>query len=119
MANPNSAIFPGAIATDSNLPVATGSFSTALTANIASTDTTIPVTTTAGLNVPCLIRIDNEIILVGTKTSNSFTSCTRGFDSTSNVSHLDGAACSAYIFEWHFNQPAAEIKGIENFLGVN
>jgi hypothetical protein len=119
MPNPNVASFPGAIATDSVLPVASASFSTSLTANITSTDVTIPVLTTSGLNTPCFVRIDNEIVLATGTTGGSLTGCTRGVDSTSNVSHLSGATVAAYIFEWHFNQAAAELKSIETFIGVN
>ena len=119
MPNPNTPSFPSAIATDSVLPVASASFSTSLTTNITSTDVTIPVLTTSGLNTPCFVRIDNEIVLATGTTGGSLTGCTRGVDSTSNVSHLSGATVAAYIFEWHFNQLAAEVKSIENFVGVN
>ena len=118
MSNPNTAVFPTALATDSILPVASGSFSTTLTGNINSSVTTIPVATITGLNTPCLVRIENEIILVGGASSLNLTGCTRGFNGTSAVSHLSSKIVSAYIFEWHFNQLAAEVKAIENFLGI-
>ncbi len=119
MPNPNTAQFPSAVATDSNLPVASGSFSTSLTADIDGIVSTIPVNTTTGLNVPSILRIENEIILAVGKTSNTLTGCIRGFDSTSAVSHLTNKVVAAYIFEYQFNQIAAEIKAIESFIGIN
>lgn len=119
MPNPNTASFPSALATDSVLPVASGSFSTSLTADVDAIVTTLPVNTTAGLNVPCLVLLTNEVILATAKTSNTLTGCTRGFNSTSPAAHLSGTIVAAYIFEWHFNQLAAEVKAIETFLGIN
>lgn len=119
MANPNTASFPSAIATDLTLPVATPSFSTTITANIDSIVTTIPFATVATLRVPCLILIDQEVILVSSLSGSSGTSCIRGFDGTTAASHLSGAIAFAYIMDWHFNQTAVEIKAIESFIGIN
>ncbi len=119
MGNPNTSIFPNAIAGDSDLPPASNSFSTSLTGTVNSSVTTLPVVTTTGCNVPCILRIENEIVLATGKTSNTFTGCTRGFDGSSAVSHNSGAVVSNYIFDWHFNQLASEVKAIETLLGIN
>ncbi len=119
MANTNTAVYPSALATDTTLPVATNSFSTSLTAGIDSSVTTIPVVTTTSLNVPCLVLIDNEIILATGKTSLTLTGCIRAYDGTSPAAHTTNANVFAYIFDWHFNQLAAEVKALESFIGVN
>lgn len=119
MPNPNTAKFPTAVSVDADLPVASNSFSTTLTGNIDSSVTTLPVVTTTGSNVPVLLRIGNEIILAGAKTSNTYTGCTRGFNGSSAVGHSSGDILAAYIIDYHFNQLAAEVKAIEAFLGIN
>jgi hypothetical protein len=65
---------------------------TTLTAAIAATDTTIPVTSTTGFPVSGRIKIDNELIsYAGTSGGNSFTGCTRGVYGTATASHISGA----------------------------
>lgn len=119
MGNPNTAVYPSALATDSTLPVATPSFSTTLSTGIDSVTTTIPLTVVTNLRVPVLVLIDQEIILIPTLSGNNGTSATRGYDGTTAAAHLTGANVYAYIMDWHFNQLAAEIKAIETFLGIN
>jgi len=54
--------------------------------------TTITVDSTIGFPPNGKITIDSEIISYTAKTPTTFTSCTRGADSTSAASHLDDAA---------------------------
>lgn len=117
MSNPNSAKFPSAIVTDSDLPVATNFFQTTLLANINSTDTTISLGS-ATLNLPALVRIGTEIIFAPSNSGNNLTSCIRGYDGTTGVAHSTGDLVNAYVMAYHNNQVAAEIKAIETLIGV-
>jgi hypothetical protein len=67
-------------------------YSTQLNGAIDSDDTTIvvdaaPVTMTGSFR----IKIDNELILVGSVSGTSFTGCTRGVEGTTAASHSDNA----------------------------
>jgi hypothetical protein len=118
MPNPITAQYPSAIVTDSQLPVATGGFSTTLTGDIDFSVTTIPVGSISA-DVPVLLRIENEIILAVTKSGSNFTGCVRGHSGTTAVAHSTGAEVFGYIFAHHFNQLASEVKAIETALGEN
>lgn len=117
MPNPNTAVFPSAIASDTDLPVATGSFSTTLTGDINFSTTTVPVSSIAA-EVPVLLRIENEIILAAGKSGSDFTGCVRGFGGTTATGHSTGVQVFGYIFAHHYNQLAAEVKAIEDALGA-
>jgi len=117
MPNPNTAIFPAAVITDTELPVATGSFSTVLTSDINFSTATIPVNSDAA-EVPVLLRIENEIVLATAKNGTAFTSCVRGFGGTTATSHSAGVQVFGYIFAHHYNQLSAEIQAIEAALGA-
>lgn len=66
-------------------------YTTTLTSTINNTDTTIPVTSTTGFSSTGALIIGNEIITYTGITSVSFTGCTRGVNSSNNVSHTSGA----------------------------
>jgi hypothetical protein len=118
MPNPNTAVFPSAIATDSTFPVATGSFQTILTSAINNSTTTIPVGSTNS-EVPIILRINNELILAINKSGNNFINCVRGFYGTTAISHSSGANVFCYITAYHFNQLAKELIAVQTALGVN
>src|ERR1700675_60218 len=119
MANPNTPVFPGQVAADTDLFVATNNAISSLTGNISNSVTTIPVASGSFTRLPCLIAIDNEIIKVaGPASGNNLTNCTRGFDGTTAASHNSGAQVFAYIFDYNVNQLAAEVKAIETALGA-
>jgi len=90
-----------------------------LGADITSSQTTIAVVDASKFLVPCLVKIDTEIIRVGDKSGNTLISCTRGFQGTNSAAHTSGAFVKAYILSYHHNQMAAEIKAICDALGVN
>lgn len=121
--NPNTARFPGAIATDNDLFVAdnTNNAAPTLTLPIGTSDTTLNVTTTNNFTMPTIISVENEFIAVCSKTATTFTVCAsgRGFNGTAAASHGSGTAFFEYIMAWEYNQVAAEIKAIETALGVN
>lgn len=118
MANPNTAVFPGAVATDSDLFVANNVAVTALTSDMTSGDVTINVVSTSLFQVPCIITIDNEYIAVSSKTANTFTVATagRGFNGSTAALHLSAAVVTNFVNSYYFNQLAAEVKAIETNL---
>jgi hypothetical protein len=116
MPNNNVASFPYAAPSDAVLSVASDNAATSLASDIGSSDTSIPVIDDSNFAVPCLIVIDNEIILVLSSSSNTFTNCVRGFSGTSNVSHTSGTNVYGYIVAYQHNQVAAEIKSLGTFL---
>lgn len=118
MPNPNVAVFPAAIATDTNLPPGTDLYQTSLTSGITNVQLTVPVAAVPA-NFPCVITIDNEEILVNSTIGLNLQVTTRGFNSTTAASHLLGAIVSGNLVSWHINQIAAEIKAIQTFLGIN
>lgn len=120
MPNPNTAVFPAAIASDTTLPVANGNAKGVLSAGIDSSVATIGlVDASLFVNFPLMVKIDNEIILTTGKSSNNLTGCTRGFAGSTAASHSAAAEVNGYIFSYQFNQLAAEVKAIETALGIN
>jgi len=118
MPNPNNPVFPAAVATDLNLMVTTNRALSTLTNAIDSSQTQITVVDGTKFQVPCLVQIDTEIILVGSLSGNNFLSCVRGFALTSPASHGQNADVKGYVLSYHHNQIAAEIKAIEAGLGA-
>ena len=117
MPNPNTAVFPAAIATDTNLPPGTDLYQTSLTAGITNVQLTVPVAAVPS-NFPCVITIDNEEILVSSTIGLNLQVTTRAFNGTVAASHLVGAVVSGNLVSWHINQIEAEIKAIETFIGA-
>lgn len=111
MPNLNVASFPYAAPSDQVLTVASDKATTTLTSDI-TTDTNFAVTDDSSFNPPCLVVIDDEIILVMNTGSNTFQNCVRGFAGTSVVSHTGGTNIFGYFVAYHHNQIAAEIKSI-------
>jgi hypothetical protein len=119
--NPNTAAYPGRVATDTDLLVATNNVTTTLTIPLGVGDTTITVASTTGIQVPTALSIDSEIIKVCSKGSTTFTVCSsgRGFDGTTPTTHNVNAAVNFFVVSDFHNQAAAEIKAIETTLGTN
>jgi hypothetical protein len=108
--------FPGAVATDQNLAVATNRLQTTLAAAMSATDTILTLTSSTGVVVNSLLTIDAEIVQV---TALSPLTVTRAFDATIAAAHAVRAGVFGYVDAWHHNSVAAEIKAIETALGVN
>lgn len=117
--NPQSPVFPTAVAHDIDLMVATNRALSTLINPIDSVQTQIDVVDGTKFSPPCLIQIDTEVIRVGSKSGNSLFYCTRGFSNTANASHGQNADVKGYVLAYHHNQIAAEVKSIENGLGAN
>lgn len=118
MANPNTANYPSSLPTDNVLTVATDSLETSLVSDINASVTSFAVTNTS-FDVPALVRVDNELILILTVGGGSVTSCTRGFGGSTAASHLGGSVLSGNVFAWQHNQMAAEVIAIATQLGAN
>jgi len=119
--NPNTAKFPGTLATDQDLLAGKDQSASTLSAGIGASDTAIPVadgTKFVGYEV---VSIGSEQILVCSVSSNTLNVCTggRGFAGTTAAAHSSGALVRGHITAWHHNQLAAELKAVENQLGVN
>lgn len=118
MANPNTAAYPGAVPTDTTLTVASNSLETSLVSDINASVDTFSVSNTA-FDVPVLVRVDNEIMLIGAKGSGTVSSVTRGFNGTTAAAHTSGSVLSGNVFAYTQNQLAAEVKAIATELGAN
>lgn len=119
MPNPNTPVYPSALATDLNLMVASNRAIAQLVFPLDSVSSSFTVTNGTVFTTPCLVQVDTEIILIGSKTGNLMQSCTRGFSSTSAAAHGQNADVKGYVLAYHHNQVSAEIQAIETALGVN
>jgi hypothetical protein len=120
--NPETAVFPGAVATDKTLLVAANAATTVLSAPVTSpAETTLHVAAASRFIVPTVIQIDAEYIAVCAKTGTSFTVCTvaadgydgRGFSGSSAAVHVTKAAVTGIIDRSFHNRLAAEIKAMQ------
>ena len=120
--NPNTAKFPSALPTDTDLLVAKNRLDAALTlsSNIDASTLTVPVNDGSLVPIPGVIRIDYELIKICSRVGNTLTVCSagRGFDSSVAQSHSSGATISNVISAWYHNQVAAEIISIATRLGT-
>ena len=123
--NPETAVFPGAVATDKTLLVAANAATTILSAPVTSpAETTLHVAAASRFIVPTVIQIDAEYIAVCSKTSTSFTVCTtladgyngRGFSGSSAAVHANGAAITGIIDRSFHNRVAAEVIAVQTKL---
>jgi len=120
--NPNTAKYPSALPTDTDLLVAKNRLDAALTlsSTIDASTLTVPVNDGSLVPIPGVIRIDYELLKICSRTGNTLTVCSggRGFDSSVAQSHSSGATISNVISAWYHNQVAAEIIAIATRLGT-
>lgn len=121
MANPNTAAFPDAVATDTDLLVASNRAQTTLASTINSSTLSITLTDASAFTFPGAITIENERIHVLSRSGNVLTVVTggRGFDGSTAASHNSGTTVSGNLVAHHTNQIAAEIIAIETALGAD
>lgn len=113
------AIYPGAVATDSDMMIAVDRQQTTLLLPLNATDTTMTVLSTSGIVSYNLLSIDNEIVkTTGTPTGN-VVPISRGFDGTTPAAHLSNATVAGLIDAYHHNRLVAEVEAIEQALGPN
>ncbi len=117
MPNPITAIFPLAAPQDTDLSVASENASTSLTASASSNDSTLTVASTAGFNVPCVLALDNELVLAVTAPlSTQFAGVIRGFAGTVASTHTNNTEVDALYTAYHHNVVAAELEAIGGWL---
>jgi hypothetical protein len=100
-----------------NSPV--NNFQTLLTSDITSTATTVYLDSTAGLPVPGLISIGNEVILYTILAVGSVGGCTRGFDGTSNSSHSAGDIVERRVVANDISVLQVATGSLEDFVGID
>ncbi len=113
------AIFPGAVATDTDLYIAVNDLATALSGSLTNVATSIPVVSTTGFPATGFISIDSEIIHYSAiADSTHFTADVRGADGTSAVAHSSSTAVYHNVIAAHHNALKDEIKAIETYIGT-
>lgn len=115
MANPNTAKYPTSAAGDADLMVAQDRSASTLTVSALAGDATITVADGTKFTQYELIGVDSEVMLVTSIATNVLT-VTRAQCGTSAAGHTSGAAVQGFLFAYHYNQAAAEIKAIESAL---
>lgn len=110
--------YPGSVAFDDPLKVASNRVRTTLLRNAAAGDTLMTVSDGSRIVPQMLLSIDSEIVSVSAVSDNILT-VIRGFDGTQPCSHSAGTTLAANIVAWHHNVLAAEITAIETALGPN
>src|ERR1017187_7659762 len=118
---PQTAVYPGAAATDAQLGVAANFIDTTLLAPVKTTDTRIFLRNPARVVSNLLLTVDNEIMQVCNVAANiayiGHSSCPnidgRGFDSTTATTHALNAQVTANIDAWHHNSLKAEVEALE------
>lgn len=118
--NPNTAIYPGAVATDAQLTVACR-VDTTITGDMTGISTSVTVASTTGMLNGCTITVGSEHMLIcgisGSTVSFGYSSCPnvdgRGFSQTIATTHAASSRALGNITPWSHNQMAAEIKAIE------
>lgn len=116
------AVYPGAVATDSQLKVALNGTTTLLTGTINNAQTNLTVSACAGLTANVLITIDSEIMPVATCSGTALVVSSRGYDGTPAAAHGANSQIGAFIDAWHHNSMAREVEAIEasaTGIGVN
>ncbi|HEX4275829.1 MAG TPA: glycosyl hydrolase family 28-related protein [Bryobacteraceae bacterium] len=121
----STAVFPGRVATNSDLKIASNNYASTLSLGVNSTSTTLTVPSTSGFVAPGVITIDSEVIAVcavasGTAFTVGSSACPnadgRGYDGTAAASHLASRAVQGRVTAGLHNQMAAETSAIETKL---
>jgi hypothetical protein len=115
------AVFPAAVATDSDLLVAADLASTTLTSPINNSTLTVPVANGTKFKIGSVISIESEQILLSGVGSLSLTVAPggRGYGGTTAASHVSGVDVRNNVVAAYHNQLAGEIKAIEGTIGAN
>lgn len=113
------AAYPSAIVTDANLKIAVNGVSTLLTVAANISQTTMTISSCAGIVANVLITIDSEIMPVTGCSGTILAVGSRGFDSSTAAAHVAGSAIYAYVDAWHHNSLRVEMEAVETALGVS
>lgn len=112
--------FPTSLDAASDLVEATNNASTTINmvGGLSNSATTITVVSTAAFPSTGIIRIDDELISYSAKTNTTFTVQTRGFESSTAASHIDGATVSLDITAASNNAKNTAIIALETKIGT-
>lgn len=110
--------FPTAVATNSDLYVASDQATTSLSTSINSSTVSISVFSAAKFRAFNIITIDSEQVKICSISSNVLTACAggRGFAGTNAVSHNAGVGVFNYVSAIYHNTMSTEVQSIENWL---
>lgn len=111
--NPNTAAFPGRVATDADLFVATNLGSTTLAAQATAGATSLLLASATGFTAPVVVVVDAEIFHCTTLSVLTLSGCSPGAEGTVQATHALGASVKNIMTAWHHNQMAAEVKALE------
>lgn len=106
-------VFPAAVATDADLLVARNLASSYLSGSLNSSATSFTITSGTKFGDNMVVAIDTELIFCTTKSTNTMSGCTRGFDGTVAASHVNGSNARGLIVAKHHNAVATEVEAIE------
>lgn len=123
------ASYPSAIATDTQLRKAVNNCQFTLSFPMANSDTSFQFSVVGS---SCVVQnsiatIDNEKIAVCSVSGNvaqiGYSACPnidgRGFDGTAAATHANGASGALNTDAWYHNSVKAEVEAVENTLGAN
>lgn len=125
--NPETAVYPGSVATDKTLFVAANGAQSTLSAAITTTNqTALSVNSSATFLVPTVVQIDNERIAICSKGSGLLTVCTvasdgfdgRGFSGTTAATHSNNRAVTGIVDQAFHNRMAAEVKAAQTAINT-
>jgi len=121
--------FPGALADNSWLTVATNQLQTTLAIPCGVSDMTIGVADASRIVQWSLLTLNgatsgststvSEIVLVTAPPSGNIVTVQRGYDGTVPAAHASGSTVSGNVVAWHQKSLAAEVEAIEQTLGPN
>jgi Concanavalin A-like lectin/glucanases superfamily len=110
--------YPTSLDTLDTLGRASNGAVTSLSAAISASDTAITVSSTAAFPSSGNFTIEDEIITYAAKTSNTFTGCVRGTESTTPASHPLGVDVSGMITAAHTNNQNSAILALQTKAGI-
>lgn len=112
--------FPGAVAAVADLlnlkDKVPAQASPTLAANITNVATSFDVAAGTGARLPAdnfVILVESELMFVGSRSTDTLSSVTRGIEGTTAAAHNSGIAVEAFIIAAHHNQLAAEVNALE------
>lgn len=113
------AVYPGAVATDSDMIIAVDRQQTTLALPVNVSDSSMTVVDPSLIKAYNLLSIDSEIVKTTGPPAANVVPIIRGFDGTTPAIHLAGATVSGLIDAYHHNRLVAEVEAIEQALGPN
>lgn len=134
MANPETASFPTAIATDADLPPVTDRWESYLAVDISASDLAIDIERVDGPTLPCILTIYSDadgttpaeqvlitsgtIIGPGVPPTLNVDASGRGYAGTTAQSHAAGVLIRVNLVAKMINQLCAHVKAMQTLLGI-